>query len=103
MSSTLGPLPEPEQTSLVSDSTFRSYELHTYTTSQMEAERLRCFDLGVSKASELWHSTVFAWWDSAREAACDMTATEHFAWVKVGELLRQPRVTPNVQPARHRR
>ena len=98
MSQTLGPLPPPNVPAdcELSDD-FCAYD-DWYSAEQMEAERQRCFDLGVSKASQLWQSLVFAWWEIAREGACDMDPDEHEAWERVGELFGQLRVIPNVQP-----
>jgi hypothetical protein len=52
MSNTLGPLPNPVEVSRYT----KGEELritHAYTTAQMEAERLRCYALGVAHMRDL--------------------------------------------------
>lgn len=64
MSSTLGPLPHPVEVSRYT----KGEELritHAYTTAQMEAERLRCYELGVAKERERWKVAAIAACNSA--------------------------------------
>ena len=57
MSNTLGPLPAPVEVTRVQ----RPGELritHAYTTAQMEAERLRCYELGMAQEHEQWKAAT---------------------------------------------